>query len=153
MDLTEVVQVDSAQGHRVQVQLQHGELGLGRGGLDLKLFEMDLARLTCTPVIATSAHLSNLLQGGAVQPVQRELTPPWRFLKCGQFLPASRKAREGSKKGKSSEFNPRNDAQVKSSPALKVWVLTQKLEKYMTTIGGSGAKFRNKLDLGAVVLA
>ena len=34
---------------------------------------------------------------------------------------ASRRAREGSKKGKSSEFNPRNNEQVKSSPTIKVW--------------------------------
>ena len=34
---------------------------------------------------------------------------------------ASRRAREGLKKGKSSEFNPQNNEQVKSSPALKVW--------------------------------
>ena len=34
---------------------------------------------------------------------------------------ASRRAREVPKKGKSSEFNPRNYEQVKSSPSLKVW--------------------------------
>ena len=32
--------------------------------------------------------------------------PPWRFLKW---------------KGKSSEFNPKDYEQVKSSPSLKVW--------------------------------
>ena len=34
---------------------------------------------------------------------------------------ASRRAREVLKKGKSSEFNPQNYEQVKSSPSLKVW--------------------------------
>ena len=34
---------------------------------------------------------------------------------------ASRRAREDPKKGKSSEFNPRNDGQVNSSPSLKAW--------------------------------
>ena len=34
---------------------------------------------------------------------------------------ASRGAREVSKKGKSSEFNPRNYEQVQSSPSPKVW--------------------------------
>ena len=34
---------------------------------------------------------------------------------------ASRGAREDPKKGKSSEFNPRDDEQVKSSPSLKAW--------------------------------
>ena len=34
---------------------------------------------------------------------------------------ASRRAREVPKKGKSSEFNPRNYEQVKSSPSLTVW--------------------------------
>ena len=33
----------------------------------------------------------------------------------------SRGPREEVKKGKSSKFNPQNDEQVKSSPALKVW--------------------------------
>ena len=33
----------------------------------------------------------------------------------------SRGPREEVKKGKSSEFNPENDGQVKSSPALKVF--------------------------------
>ena len=33
----------------------------------------------------------------------------------------SRGHREEVKKGKSSKFNPPNDEQVKSSPALKVW--------------------------------
>ena len=35
---------------------------------------------------------------------------------------ASRRAREGLKKGKSSEFNPRNYEQVQSSPSQKVWL-------------------------------
>ena len=34
---------------------------------------------------------------------------------------ASRGAREGLKKGNSSEFNPQDYEQVKSSPSLKVW--------------------------------
>ena len=34
---------------------------------------------------------------------------------------ASRRAREVPKKGKSSEFNPRNYEQVQSSPSQKVW--------------------------------
>ena len=34
---------------------------------------------------------------------------------------ASRRAREVPKNGKSSEFNPRNYEQVKSSPSLTVW--------------------------------
>ena len=34
---------------------------------------------------------------------------------------ASRRAREGLKKGKSSEFNPQEYEQVNSSPSLKVW--------------------------------
>ena len=34
---------------------------------------------------------------------------------------ASRRAREVPKKGKSSEFNPPNDGQVKFSPAPNVW--------------------------------
>ena len=34
---------------------------------------------------------------------------------------ASRRAREVSKRGKSSEFNPENYEHVKSSPSLKVW--------------------------------
>ena len=40
-------------------------------------------------------------------------------LKCCNS--ASRRAREVPKKGKSSEFNPLNYEQVKSSPSLKVW--------------------------------
>ena len=40
-------------------------------------------------------------------------------LKCCNS--ASRKAREGLKKGKSSKFNPRNYEQVQSSPSAKVW--------------------------------
>ena len=34
---------------------------------------------------------------------------------------ASRGAREGLKKGNSSEFNPQDYEQVKSSPSLEVW--------------------------------
>ena len=34
---------------------------------------------------------------------------------------ASRKTTKGFKKGKSSEFNPKDYEQVKSSPSLKVW--------------------------------
>ena len=33
----------------------------------------------------------------------------------------SRRPKEEVKKGKSSEFNPQNYEQVKSSPSLKVW--------------------------------
>ena len=36
-------------------------------------------------------------------------------------MSASRRAREGLKKGKSLEFNPRNNEQVQSSPSAKVW--------------------------------
>ena len=42
---------------------------------------------------------------------------------------ASRRDREGLKKGKSSEFNPQDYEQVKSSPALMVWPLTH-MEKF-----------------------
>ena len=37
-------------------------------------------------------------------------------------ISASRGARGEVKKGKSSEFNQKNNEQVKSSPALKVWI-------------------------------
>ena len=55
--------------------------------------------------------------------------PGGRFLKCRQFIvnlyTKLTRLPEGLerflKKGKSSEFNPRNDGQVKSSPAGKVW--------------------------------
>ena len=40
-------------------------------------------------------------------------------LKC--YNSASSSAIEEVKKGKSSEFNPQNYEQVKSSPSLKVW--------------------------------
>ena len=44
---------------------------------------------------------------------------------CAQSLngdnSASRRATEVPKKGKSSEFNPKNYEHVKSSPSLKVW--------------------------------
>ena len=56
-------------------------------------------------------------------------SPVWRILKCCLFLPNLKtgitQLPEGlkrfQKKGKSSEFNPLNYEQVKSSPSLKVW--------------------------------
>ena len=71
----------------------------------------------------------------------------------------SRGPREEVKKGKSSEFNPRNGEQVKSSPASNVWshegsnLDPKNHQNFITKIGGCGAKFCHKHDSGVVVLA
>ena len=60
------------------------------------------------------------------------------------------------KKGKSSEFNPRNDEQAKFSPAPKLWShegcnLHPKIgQNFITQIGGSGAKIYHGYDPGVV---
>ena len=71
----------------------------------------------------------------------------------------SRGPKEEVKKGKSSEFNPQNDGQFKTSQAFKVFlyegfIFTQFFfSKFITIIGGCGAKFRNGYDPGVVVPA
>ena len=61
---------------------------------------------------------------------------------------ASRRAREVSKKGKSSEFNPENYERVKSSPSPKVWSHesvkdTVKFDKWVNLRGAE--KYQKKL--------
>ena len=63
----------------------------------------------------------------------------------------------GNKEGKSSEFNPQNDEQVKSSPATMLWSHEGSKPKngkhIITKIRDCGAKFRHGYDPGVVVLA
>ena len=64
-----------------------------------------------------------------------------------------------AKFGKSSEFNPQNGEQVKSSPASNVWsrkgsnLDPKNHQNFITKFEGCGAKFRHKHNLGVVVLA
>ena len=71
----------------------------------------------------------------------------------------SRGPREEVKKGKSSEFNPQNDGQVKSRQALKIFeyegsnLYSKYCQHCVTKIGARPDKTSNKLLLGPKIFA